>query len=94
MGIGSSQAQSVGGQLDPQILDLARVDTNTRTQGALKPASTDSAGVLIAAWLSFDAHDYVVTSPSVLGYQAERRFHAILRQPGTPLTDPPIPLQS
>ncbi len=92
MGITSSQARLVDG-LDPQVVDLARVETNTRTHGALAPAPTDSAGALMAAWLRFDAHDWTVTSPSVLGYEAGERFLDASLQLGTPLPDPPIPLQ-
>lgn len=79
--------------LEPNVLDLSCAETNTRAVGALSAASTDSAGALLAAWLRFDPHDSVVTSPSVLGYEKGERFLAILEQERIELTEPPIPLQ-
>lgn len=94
MGAREGQRQLARGlHLQPDVLDLACAATNTEPSGALSPASTDSAAVLLAAWLKFDPHDSVVTSPSILGYQAGERFLAILEGPRTSLLDPPIPLQ-
>lgn len=83
--------QVAKGGLEPKPADMS-VTAKPSVLGALSHA-TDSQGALLSAWLSFDLHDTIATSPSVLGYESGARFLAVSQQPGTTLTDPPIALQ-
>jgi hypothetical protein len=86
-----SARQELARSLDPQVVDLSVTATENRPLGALR--STDSEGARLAAWLQIDTHDFVMTSPSVMGFEQGQRFVAIAAGVGTPLPDLPLPVE-
>lgn len=86
--MGETQSQLARG-LEPKP-DLRLAVTN-KALGALAPSDSNTA--LFSAWLKFDVHDTIVTSPTVLGYSSGRHFLAVLDGPRTPLVDQPIQIQ-